>query len=830
VIDFSQFTPRGHYAEHYLLKNYFRAMMWLGRTELYLLPPKSLSPGCPQQTPQDVQRQTIDAVLLLELMDLAGADSLQAEMEQVFSVLVGEQDNVTPANLRLVIQAMGLENAANLLDEAKLLAFQEALATHAFAHQRILSQVLQQDPLAPENIQPASAFMMFGQRFLIDSYITGNVVYDKIKYNDDFVCRLFPSTLDVLFTLGNDAATQLLIPQLDQYHYAANLAGLRCLIDSYDVDFWNSSVYNMWLNSIRSLNPPLDRGGLPAFMQTGAWWQQKMNTQLASWTELRHDNLLYAKQSYTSASECSYPCAYVEPVPEVYRRLSMLGKTARDKFAQIAFSDISLKANLVNYYDMLATVTDTLRTIAQKELDGTSLDADELSFMQKTLFSGFYGVLDGWYMKLLYGPSYRPKLLVGPFSDYLVADLHTTPTDCVGNATGWVLHAGTGPIDMAIVTVKLPDADTAAFVGPVMSYYEYTTTKFQRLTDEEWQNTYLSLATRPDWVNSYLANDSGEPRSGTDAQDYTRLLEEDAPADFTAVLVLDDFEGYTDNGQAGQVLVQTWTCGWTNGTGSLVGPYTGKTSVHGGQQSMPMDYYNVTEPWYSEAERTWETPQDWTIDDADTLTLYFRGKADNGRDSLYVRIEDSAGRIAVVTHPDADAVLTTEWQKWHIPLADLRVARVDVMAVKKMYIGVGDRENPQPGGAGRIYIDDIQVVRRIVAECLPSSNRQYEDWVALGKPRCWCAPPDGSGYQCDGDADGGTETAFRYRIYSKDSNLIVQNWKKKIDDPTLNPCADIDHKAETVFKYRVYTKDLSIIVTNWKKTDAALPGDCPRPE
>ena len=98
---------------------------------------------------------------------------------------------------------------------------------------------------------------------------------------------------------------------------------------------------------------------------------------------------------------------------------------------------------------------------------------------------------------------------------------------------------------------------------------------------------------------------------------------------------------------------------------------------------------------------------------ADTLTLYFRGEADNAREPLYVGIEDSAGRIAVVVHPDADAVLATEWQKWHIALADVRAAGVDVAAVNKMVIGVGDRQNPQPGGTGRIYIDDIRLTKRM---------------------------------------------------------------------------------------------------------------------
>jgi hypothetical protein len=126
-----------------------------------------------------------------------------------------------------------------------------------------------------------------------------------------------------------------------------------------------------------------------------------------------------------------------------------------------------------------------------------------------------------------------------------------------------------------------------------------------------------------------------------------------------------------------------------------------------------MDYNNVDGPYYSEAERTWETSQDWTVGEANTLTLYFRGKEDNYTEPLYVAIEDSAGQIAAVAHPDAAAVLATEWQRWDIGLTDLQVQGVDVTSVKKMYIGVGDRENPQPGGTGRIYIDDIMVTKRM---------------------------------------------------------------------------------------------------------------------
>ncbi len=515
-IDFSQFKPRGHYTNSETLSKYFRAMMWLGRIEIYLLAPQGTDStgNCPPQSFTDIQRQTIDAVLIAELMDLAEVSSIYSEIEEIISFFVGEQDNVTPENIHTLVQSLNLTTASQLLDVERLEEFQEVLKAEGFAFQRIQSQILIRDPLAPESVQPASAFMLFGQRYVIDSYVTSRVVYDKIIYDEKFICRLFPSTLDVLFTLGNDAVAQLLREELDQYHYATNLAALRYLIDSYPMDFWNSSIYNMWLHTIRALNPPTDRKTLPPFMQTAAWWQQKINTQLASWTELRHDNLLYAKPSYTTGVGCSYPYGYVEPVPELYRRLNILAEKALEKFSAISFSDDYLKGNILSYFDVLQGVTDTLWSISQKELDGISLDADEETFIKSMVYQeGSYagGFIDGWYVALLYG-KYQQYLgidLTGENAKYLVADYHTTPTDCAGSMMGWVSHAGTGPIDLAVVTARFPGNQTIAFIGPVNSYYEYTTTNFLRLTDEEWNETYWASSSRPDWANLYLADDSG---------------------------------------------------------------------------------------------------------------------------------------------------------------------------------------------------------------------------------------------------------------------------------------------------------------------------------
>jgi parallel beta-helix repeat protein len=115
----------------------------------------------------------------------------------------------------------------------------------------------------------------------------------------------------------------------------------------------------------------------------------------------------------------------------------------------------------------------------------------------------------------------------------------------------------------------------------------------------------------------------------------------------------------------------------------------------------------------------------------------------------------------------------------------------------------------------------------------PEYAQQYADflaYLALGfDPSCWCAAPNGSGFQCDGDADGDTQTPQEYRVFTNDLLCVIENWRKKITDPTIDPCCDFDHKAETYLQYRVFGNDLAIVVANWKKTSSELPGDCPRP-
>jgi len=195
-------------------------------------------------------------------------------------------------------------------------------------------------------------------------------------------------------------------------------------------------------------------------------------------------------------------------------------------------------------------------------------------------------------------------------------------------------------------------------------------------------------------------------------------------------IIVDDFESYTNRWGQREAIYQTWIDGvgfypnyLSNGTGAVVGnwpaPYAEQTIVHGGLQSMPLYYDNDGTVWdgsedevsglafYSEAQREWEEPQDWTRIEVETLVLWFHGDPDNSVEPMYVSLEDSAGNRKDIPHPDPAALTVNDWQQWRIPLADF--TDIDLTAIKIMYIGAGDPTGNQPGGSGLVRIDDIEL-------------------------------------------------------------------------------------------------------------------------
>jgi hypothetical protein len=175
-------------------------------------------------------------------------------------------------------------------------------------------------------------------------------------------------------------------------------------------------------------------------------------------------------------------------------------------------------------------------------------------------------------------------------------------------------------------------------------------------------------------------------------------------------LTVDDFEGYNDDDDR---IYSAWIDGYTNGTGSWVGystsPFAEHAIIHSRTQSLPLDYNNVNSPYYSETTRKFESVQNWTAEDVTNLVLFVRGKSSNTPEGLYIGVQDSAGKLAIVTYPDSAIVKATAWAEWKIPLSGF--AGVNLAKVDTVYIGVGNRTSPTAGGAGTLYIDDLRLTK-----------------------------------------------------------------------------------------------------------------------
>lgn len=515
-IDFSQMKPRSHYTMSYKLSCYYQAMVWLGHTEIYLTKPVSIKETA---TDEDIKRQCMMTVILANLAEKSGAKKYLSEMDTIIEKFVGEQDNLSLPKLYTVMSAVGINAPDQLRNDSVQKKFQDE-ALKQGAGQKILSQLLYGNSDSVNKIKPAAAFMLMGQRFLFDAFILGNVVFDKVKN------RIMPSTMDAMFVLGNNSAVQLIKPEIEKYGYAKNLAGLRYLSDSFSKEYWNSSMYSTWLSGIRSLNPPLARASLPRFMQTNAWWQKTLNTQLGSWAELRHDNSLYGKSSYTGGYGCFYPAGYVEPNIELYNNISIVAKNLDSVISHIRYDSILMYSfkdmmryitksyTVKSYVNVIVPTCNLLASMSEKELRGEQFSDEERNLISNWAAHPPKGIctgevlFDGIYIQMLYMASANDMTI----PRYVVADVHTQPTDRAGNIVGNVLHIGTGYINTALIIAEDPaDGCQTAYVGPVGSYYEYVTSNFNRLTDDEW-GMKLSKLSRPAWVNSYIANDSGRTK------------------------------------------------------------------------------------------------------------------------------------------------------------------------------------------------------------------------------------------------------------------------------------------------------------------------------
>lgn len=487
-IDFSQFTPRGHYADQLPLSNYFRTMMWLGRTDFQLVTTQA------DHSRKFNRRQLESMVALRALMNDADFAAWKS-IDDTVSTFVGEPDAMTLPQVDQLLAELGVKTPAELgsvPDDAIV----KALEKGRYGVQRIASYLMEAGNDG-RTLELNTSFAFLGQRYVIDSHVFSNVTFDRVPQQASSPTRLMPNPLDVAFAaLGNNQAGVLLRSELNTYGYAPFLGSTRLLVDEHPKEYWDSSLYTLWLGALRSLSPTEEAKdprsvGLPLVAGTEAWGRRLLNTQMASWAELRHDTLLYAKQSYSSIPSCDYPDAYVDPYPEVFAKLGRYADLGAEALAKLS-TEGSTPSRVQSYFGNLKTVASTLESMARHQRAGEPYSEAELAFINDAVrverVSAGCTTIDqanGWYAKLFFNPDDAIK----PYPT--IADVHTQPADEGGNPVGRVLHVGTAGPRLMVVT-----ADTCkgprAYVGLVSSYFEQTTTGFKRLTDQDWSSSASS--------------------------------------------------------------------------------------------------------------------------------------------------------------------------------------------------------------------------------------------------------------------------------------------------------------------------------------------------
>ena len=459
--DYTQYIPRSYYAGDETLERYFRGMMWYGRLTF-------------RAASADETRSALLACLALEQ---AG---VQADWDRLYAVtafFAGVSDDAVVSDYRPLI-----ESAYGGLPETGDLPGQTA-AFDAFADSvgRLAPAAINSIPIYEDEDRDAATkgFRFLGQRFTLDAAVFQQLVYPQVEANGQ-AQRMLPAALDLPAALGSDRARALLdeAGQTDYPNYDEQLDKVRARLAEAPDTAWNASLYAAWLNALRPL-AEAKGAGWPAYMQTDAWTAKSLTSLLGSWTELKHDTALYAKQIYAEMGgggmiEERDDRGYVEAEPVVFGRLSALctatanGLDALGLLPDDAAEDLSL----------LAEMNRRFMTIAEKELRN-ELPTDE----EFELIRSFGGQLEHFWTETVADPAGIYTPLEMPAA--LVSDVATDPN-------GSVLQVATS-VNTIYVIVPVEGSLRIAS-GTVFAFHEFTRPQAERLTDSQWQSAMGLIA------------------------------------------------------------------------------------------------------------------------------------------------------------------------------------------------------------------------------------------------------------------------------------------------------------------------------------------------
>jgi hypothetical protein len=480
--DYRLFTPRGHYNYGPELQAYFMAMNWLALIQAPMEARNHISPAVARAGAQR-------AVLLAALMSMrVSGVSLSARWHQLadpITVLIGDPVGTSiPDITALEARVYGRSAAPATLETAKLLT-------------RFMSQVKTLPAPAYKNTASSDvrSLALFPARAIADGSLAAALTAPKVKSATQK--RGLPSGLDVAAALGSKRAAQLAAKAGPWPNY---MAALKRAIPAFAKALRAPSLYARWLSALRPLTQPMPKAA-PLAMHTTAWADKELLTVLGSWSELRHDSILYAAQygGFGGGGGCRaqpiYRTGYVEPIPAAWKNLSAL----TDRLAAVTRSlgllnglSAEQRQKLLKAETAYRLGLRQLATIAQDELKGAALTR-----AQQLLLHDPSGML-GAPMGVFFTQTPHPLLDGKSQQAAEIADVATSTLD------GSVLEAGEGmPRD---IWMLVPIGPWQWLVrGQVYSYYEFKTTG-QRLTDQQWQqqidNDYSHKIRQPAWVEA----------------------------------------------------------------------------------------------------------------------------------------------------------------------------------------------------------------------------------------------------------------------------------------------------------------------------------------
>ncbi|MEJ6579436.1 MAG: DUF3160 domain-containing protein [Akkermansiaceae bacterium] len=555
IEDMTLFTPRGHYTNSQVLTAYFQGFLWLSRAQFQI----TLSNHTPQ-----MDRELRAAILLALHVRDQGLLADWQEIENFVRSLNGQSDAMTVVEMIALLESLNLDNVDAIASDTDLATIRNALLASSYGVQEI-NGGQSETSCNPITNELPRVLSLIGQRWTPDAWTFNQVVFPEVKEDGVSSFRRLPSGLDAAYAVfGNDTALPILaermadtngVPFRDGYPYHQNLASARSVFDSQQEEFWTEHTYGSWLHCLRALSPPVSASA-PDTFRTTAWKRRILNTQLASWSQLRHDTLLYAEQSFTPGVICEFPDGYVDPYPQLWNRLSNMALQYKDLLSTLNYPagefrvearalwnepTISLRdwnpfqgyslnefqideiiivdrstrlAAMCDHLENFSVQCSQLQAIAEQQLAGLEHTTAMKGFIKHTVEN--YSILGcnsertytGWFPNLYFMPIFsapedHPSALWNP----VVADVHTDAADplCSGDP-GAILHVGTGKAQFMLIAVKHPDGTSCAYGGPVMSHYEFLTARDVRLNDDQWLQK-LSAGEEPEfetWKHDFL--------------------------------------------------------------------------------------------------------------------------------------------------------------------------------------------------------------------------------------------------------------------------------------------------------------------------------------